>query len=178
MQRRTFFTSLGLLLAGLGAGWALDGRGKVVGDAAAVEQTYGRGFFAGAPHLWAAPGGASFDVRAIGIAADHVAARLDLDDAQQARFDRLLEAMAAAFEAAKTDPDFDPTAIRAQALPDQLASLRTLARKADELLASLEPPLADFHASLDADQRQTLDAMIAEHRGGGRERGGWWHRRG
>ena len=177
MQRRTLFASLGLALAGLTAGWALDGRGQIVGDAGAVEQTYGRGWFAAGPHLWN-PGGSGFDAGLIGLATDHIARKLDLDEAQEARLDDLLKAAASAFEEAKSDPAFDRERIHAMAPPEQLAAIRTLAQKADTLLAGIEAPLAAFHASLDANQQQKLAELMAERHGQNRERSGWWHRRG
>jgi len=180
MQRRTLFASLGLALAGLTAGWALDGRGQVISDAAAVEQTYGRGFFAGDPHLWNSSSG-SFDASLIGFATGHVARKLDLDQAQEAQLDDLVKAATTTYEQARSDPAFDRERISTLTPPEQLSAMRTLARKADNALAEIEAPLAAFHASLDARQQQKLAELMAEHRGrnGERsERGGWWHRRG
>lgn len=176
MQRRTLFASLGLALAGLTAGWALDGRGQIVGDAGAVEQTYGRGFFAGEPNIWNASS-SGFDATLIGFATDHMARKLDLDPAQEIKLDDLVKAATAVFDQAKSDPAFDRERIHTLTPPEQLSAIRIMAQKADTVLAGLEAPLADFHASLDAGQRQKLAELMAEHRGTGRH-GGWWHRRG
>ena len=177
MQRRTLFASLGLVIAGLTAGWALDGKGRLVAGAGAVEQTYGRGFFAADPHLWNT-GGNGFDSRLIGFARDHIARTLDLDQAQEARLDALVEAAASAFEQAKSDPAFDREHIHTLTPPEQLAAVRVLAQSADSMLAGLEAPLAAFHASLDQDQQRQLAELMAERHGRNRERGSWWHRRG
>jgi len=173
MQRRTLIASLGLVLAGLAAGWALDGKGRIVADANAVEQTYGRGFFAGQSHVWITRSGV--DAGLINFATGHLVRELDLDRVQQDHLDALVKTATTTYEQATSDPAFDRERIHDLALPDQLAAIRTLAQKADSALAGLEAPLETFHASLDAGQRQKLTELMAERHG---RRGGWWHRRG
>lgn len=178
MQRRTLFATLAIGLTGLAAGWASGLKPGVVDPAAAVERTYGRGFFAAEPGLWT-PADAS---RFVGLASGHIARRLELDTEQSARLDDLIAAAVSAWENASADPAFDREQMQSLAPPAQLAALREMTRKADALMAGLEAPLAAFHQSLDDGQQARLAEILSEHRarrgehGGGH--GGWWQRRG
>lgn len=183
MQRKTLFASLGLVIAGLTAAWAFDGRGQIISGAGAVEQSYVRGFFASQPHLWNASGG-GFDASLIRFATSHIAGRLELDQAQRVRLDDLVKLATTAYEQARSDPAFGRERLHALPLPEQLAAVRAMARKADAMLADIEAPLAAFHASLDAGQQQKLTELMAERHGSGDQgghghggRGSWWHRR-
>ncbi|WP_299860621.1 Spy/CpxP family protein refolding chaperone [uncultured Hoeflea sp.] len=174
MKRRTLFATLAIGLTGLAAGWASGLKPGIVDEAAAVERTYGRGFFAGQPGIWNAADCGRF----IGLATEHLTRQLDLDDSQAARLDDLIRDAATAWDRASDDPDFDRERIHTLAPPAQLAAFRAMAQKAGALMAGLEAPLAAFHASLDAGQQRKLAELMAEHRDRRGRPGGWWRRHG
>jgi Spy/CpxP family protein refolding chaperone len=132
--------------------------------AAAVENSYVRGFFAGdrASRDWCKalePGDKA-------IVASTVSTWLDLDASQRAVLGDLINAAETALAGADALCRETVEAQKSMPLPDQVAVLRRQAVEAGEVLHAIEQPLDDFYAILSEEQRATLARHMGEDRGG------------
>ena len=132
--------------------------------AAAVENSYVRGFFAGdrASRDWCT----ALEPSEKAIMASTVSTWLDLDATQRAALSELINAVETALGAADALCRETVEAQRSMPLPDQVAVLRRQADEAGAVLSAIEQPLGDFYATLSEEQRATLARHIGEGRSG------------